>query len=120
MIDGRHVSSKRMMARAVTDLISPGAIGSLQFRYHIPHLSLRYNRGKSAALDRSALVEAGGGREPPRDAAATAIGRGKPPDIPGEDRCPEACLRVETTRFERRCFQNSAMIGSKYLNFEKN
>src|SRR4051794_10429066 len=72
---------------------------------------LRYNRGKSVALDRSALIE-GGGREPPLAAAATAIGRGKLPDIPGEDRCPEACLRVETARFERRCFQNSVMIGS--------
>jgi hypothetical protein len=71
-----------------------------------------YNRGESVALDRSALVEAGGGREPPRDASGTAIGRDKLPDIPGEDRCPEACLRVETARFERRCLQNSAMIGS--------
>jgi hypothetical protein len=47
-----------------------------------------YNRGESVALDRSALVEAGGGGEPPRDAAATAIGRGKLPDIPGERSLP--------------------------------
>jgi hypothetical protein len=39
-------------------------------------------------VDTLGLVKAGGGREPPRDAAATAICRGKLPDIPGERSLP--------------------------------
>src|SRR5712691_4110529 len=110
MIDGRDVSSKLMMARAVRYRPHFSGCDRWSTNFDITsRICHCYNRGKSAALGRSALVEAGGGREPPRDAAGTAIGRDKLPDIPGEDRCPEACLRVEMARFERRCFQNSAM-----------
>jgi hypothetical protein len=70
---------------------------------------LRYNRGKSVALDRSAPVEAGGGRKPPRDAAATAIDRGKVSDILGGRSLPGSLPQGRDGPIQKALTKNSSL-----------